>query len=96
MTDHVAIAPGPYCDVDGEFWWVPIAQVPNWMKAAAEVRSCIDVTYSKVSFDGRENNVALDMEHEGGCLDELEEGDPDPPCIVRVDCWRFITEDRFG
>lgn len=93
-AEAIAMAPGPYSDEDGETWWVPIVQVPNWMKAAAEVRSCVDTSDVVVSFDGKETGVALDMEHEGGCLGGLDEGDPDPPCIVRADCWRFILDLR--
>ena len=89
------LEPGPYCDLDGENWWVPVSQIPNRMKAAAEVRGYID-SELVVRYDGLQRGVALDMEHEGGCIEGFEEGDPDPPCIVRADCWTFSADEPSG
>jgi hypothetical protein len=81
--------PGPYCDEDGD-WWVPVAAIPNRMKAAHEVRMCVD-SDSKVRYEGLQRGVRLEMEHDDVCEPDEETGE-EPPCIALVDCWHF-TED---
>ena len=57
MTD---LGVGPYCDEDMSDWWVPVSAQPNRMKAAHEVRQCMDDD-SVLRYVGVDEDAAFDL-----------------------------------
>lgn len=87
-----AIGVGPYCDIDMDRWWVPVEAEQNRMKAAHEVRVCLDAD-SVLRYVGQEE-VALDLECDEPCVPDPDNGFEYPPCTVTVKAWAFAAEAR--
>ena len=68
---------GPYCNEDMDEWWVPVSAQPNRMKAAHEVRMCMDPD-SRLRYLGREDARLTDHEPDCGC-----------GCEQTVTAWHF-------
>lgn len=80
------VGPGPYCDEDLSDWWVPVSAVPNRMKAAHEVRMCMD-DESVVRYEGVDKRASFDLEHDYPC--EMGDDGEYPSCTVVTAAWHF-------